>query len=223
MWNDLRDQAYQNSGMQNPSMARSARRGPASMDEGDRPPMGPRIWERARVGDSGFDRRRTRENDFQEQANDGALWSSQGQANFLFSKNNSLGVGKYFVVGVEEGLKQAISFELERSMPPADRSMRSIAAENEKDGQSQGEPGNNAQNNPDANTDKKEQFIDRIPVVVADEMGDDVLKIKGQKDIRFMGRKRRVEVLGLIRKTDIAGDDTIQSSKLLDRRIRILR
>jgi len=189
-------------------------RAPASWNAGDRSPKIDRKWKDAQVGRSGFRVKRTNNNDFFQTPETASLWNRQGQDNFLFSRNPYRNLGDQLILGVQKDLQADISFELHQSTPEPveDEGMRSPAGDDKKKAEKEeGSAGGS-----------KSEFVDRIPVYVIEHFGTDTFRVKGQKEVVFKGERRRIEVVGLVRKVDISKSDEIKSNKLLDYRVKVL-
>jgi flagellar basal body L-ring protein FlgH len=216
-------------GMYAPSSTRS--RSPASFTQGDRPPSVRRDWRSVPVGENGFNVKRTKAGDFIDKPNTASLWSQDGQDNFLFSRNTARQIGDQLILGVQKDLQIDISYELHQATakPEKDKSMRSVASkkgEKGKDGKKEGGKTEEQIAEEKRIAQKKEiasmNFVDKIPVYIIENFGVETFRIKGQKEVVFKGQRRRVEVIGLIRKMDITKNDIVQSAKLLDHKVKVL-
>ena len=70
---------------------------------------------------------------------------------------------------------------------------------------------------------EKSQVYDRISSVIIEEVNKDHLLVRGRKDVIFRKMKRYVEVQALINKRDISDEDAIESTKILESSVTILR
>ena len=67
------------------------------------------------------------------------------------------------------------------------------------------------------------KVYDRISSVVVEEINKDHVLIRGRKNLLYKNRKRLVEVQALVSKKDITVDDTLDSEKILESSITVLR
>ena len=101
-------------------------------------------------------------------------------------------------------LKAKIQSELERSF-----------SKNKGESSSTNEP-------KDTNIESKKVF-DKISSIVNKEIRSNHVLLIGRKELIFENIKRLIEVSALVNRRDISSDDTIDSSKILQTKIRTLR
>ena len=67
------------------------------------------------------------------------------------------------------------------------------------------------------------KIYDKISGTVMEEISKDYILLRGRKDVIFKKEKRSIEVQGLVSRKDIMENDYVNSDKLLDSRVFILR
>ncbi len=93
---------------------------PPLKTDGPLPP--PNVRNQAQAGNNAYKNgvRATRA-DFQDDANEGSLWASDGQTNYYFTKNKVRGVGDILTITTEAQLMKDVSYELARTLTPEER------------------------------------------------------------------------------------------------------
>jgi flagellar L-ring protein precursor FlgH len=158
--------------------------------------------------------------DFVDDDNDGSLWANQGSSSSLFTYQNDKHTGDMVIINVLENLRNQISSELKRTFP--DRPKRT-GKELEKgaDKGAQAPVGGPAANAQDNEMDMK--VYDKISGTVMEEISKDYILLRGQKDVIFKKEKRSIEVQALVSRKDIMENDYVNSDKLLESKVIILR
>ena len=121
------------------------------------------------------------------------------------------------IINVLENLRNQISSELKRVFP--DKPKR---AEGKADAGNKNAP----PPSPSAPKDDQEmdmKIYDKISGTVMEEISKDYILLRGRKDVIFKKEKRSIEVQGLVSRKDIMENDYVNSDKLLDSRVFILR
>lgn len=157
---------------------------------------------------------RTRARDLVDRANEGSLWSGMGQENYLFARNNIKKHGDIVVIEVQGSLKREISLELARAFPQMVKTKKK-------------KKGDKPTKTPDEPAEDKApggaKIHDRVSSVVIEEVSNDHLLIRGRKDVLYKKRKRLVEIQALVARRDISDEDSVQSSKILESSVAVLR
>lgn len=160
-------------------------------------------------------------NDFKDtSAGDGSLWANQGSSASLFTYQNDKKAGDIVIINVMENLRNQISAELKRSFP--DRPRKKNAEEENKNAR----PANAAAQppaNPNQQDDMDMKVYDKISGVVMEELSQDYILLRGQKELIFKKEKRSIEVQALVSRKDIMENDYVNSDRLLESRVFILR
>lgn len=155
-------------------------------------------------------RQRPKVSDLYDRQNEGSLWSGVGQENYLFSRNNSKKTGDIIVIEVQQNLKKEISLELAKAFPDLIK---------------KGSKGSEDQNKKEEEKDEgdEDKVFDRVSGVVVEEVNKNHLLIRGRKDVLYKKKKRLVEVQTLVTRNDISDRDTVQSSRVLESNVTVLR
>jgi flagellar L-ring protein precursor FlgH len=174
--------------------------------------------------------------DLVDNDNSGSLWTGDGETGFFFNPAKAKQVGDIIVVEVNLDLKNQITSELKRAFPtrpllgpdglpivpqaatpaPATAAGATPAANNTT-------PPNAANKEDELETGPADKVYDKISTAITEEISRDYVLLKGQKEILFKGAKRYIEFQGLVSKKEIAENNAIMSSKLLEPRVYVLR
>ncbi len=167
-------------------------------------------------------RRRYSVNDLQDNDENASLWSANGKTTYLFSGTKKRGNGDIITVYVQKNLRDEITLELQKATPELAMLGNKLDKENkEKDAtKNEKEKSSGSDNNKEAG---EPEIYDRISSVIVEEITQDHLLLKGQKQILFNGRKKTVELQALVNRRDIKSDDTIESSAFLENAIVVTR
>jgi len=188
--------------------------------------------------------------DFTDDAGaDGSLWAGDGQSNFFFSKNKVRSVGDIITVTAEEGLIKDMGYEIRRTLTPPEREQELRLAETRlKEKYASGDKtktSSAAPADPKKGDAKKEESSEvpevsyadidvaqSLEVKTGDTMMGEVLerypngnyKIRAVKKIVYKnGPPRMVNLLGVVKGSDISEEDTVPSGKLYEYRLEASR
>lgn len=159
-------------------------------------------------------------NDFVDNESSGSLWANQGSSASLFTYQNDKRVGDMVIINVLENLRNQISAELKRTFP--DRPKKKTT----KDGEAKPEQTNTPVAAAPANASDNEmdmKVYDKISGSVIEEVSQDYILLRGMKEVIFKKEKRSIEVQALVSRKDIMENDYVNSDKLLESRVFILR
>jgi len=168
--------------------------------------------------------KRYKANDLADNAGDGSLWSGvEGRDNYLFTQNDKKSHGDIILIKVAGKLKNDITAELRRAFPSPIKSQ-----ENNKEEDKGKAPASTTAETPtggddqnvDASTDK---VYDRVSSVVVEEINEDHLLLRGRKNVLYKNRKRVIEIQALVARRDVLDDDTINSNKVIENQVSIVR
>lgn len=164
-------------------------------------------------------KKRYRADDLTDNRGDGSLWSGvEGRDNFLFTNNEEKRNGDIVLIQVADKLKNEITAELKRAFP----SPMVTTKKPTKAPASAPAPAQSAA--PNGGEDKEETKIhDRISGVVIEQINRDHVLIRGRKSLLYKNRKRLVEVQALVARRDIESDDTVNSDRIVETTINVLR
>lgn len=154
-------------------------------------------------------------NDFRDNDSNGSLWANQGSSSSLFTYQNDKHTGDMVIINVLENLRNQISSELKRVFP--DRPKK--AAEGEKSSKAAA----TAAATPAAAEEMDMKIYDKISGTVMEEISKDYILLRGRKDVIFKKEKKSIEVQGLVSRKDIMENDYVNSDKMLDARVFILK
>ncbi len=163
----------------------------------------------------GYGKRRVTANDLKDNEQSGSLWTGKHSESFLFVTNNIKRAGDIVIVEVLNPLKETIQEELERTFPVApQKTKKGEKAEEKKEAP--------AEEVAKGETDEKKVY-DKISTQVIEEINKDYLLVRGRKEIMYKTRRRFIEFQALVSRKDISNDDAVQSSKVLEPKISVLR
>lgn len=156
-------------------------------------------------------------NDFKDNGSDGSLWANQGSSASLFTYQNDKRAGDIVIINVMENLRNQISAELKRTFP--DRPKR----KKEDDSKKKKTAAAPAPAAPKDQDDMDMKVYDKISGTVMEEISQDYILLRGQKEVIFKKEKRAIEVQALVSRRDIMENDYVNSDKLLESRVYIIR
>jgi flagellar L-ring protein precursor FlgH len=159
--------------------------------------------------------------DFVDNDNDGSLWANQGSSSSLFTYQNDKHTGDMVIINVLENLRNQISSELKTTFP--DKPKR--AGKDGDKGPEGDKRGAQAAATPPAGQDNEMDMkvYDKISGTVMEEISKDYILLRGHKEVIFKKEKRSIEVQALVSRKDIMENDYVNSDKLLESRVFILR
>jgi len=157
---------------------------------------------------------RVNADDFRDNEESGSLWANQGSSASLFTYQNEKHTGDMVIINVLENLRNQISAELKRVFPEKPKGADSGAKPDAK----------SASNQPAATTDDMDMKVyDKISGTVMEEISKDYILLKGRKEVIFKKEKKSIEVQALVSRKDIMENDYVNSDKLLESRVFILK
>jgi flagellar L-ring protein FlgH len=159
---------------------------------------------------------RYRAEDFQDNDNTGSLWANQGQSSSLFTYQNDKHTGDMVIINVLENLRNQISAELKRTFP--DKPSRLKDGTTAKASPASGAPPAAAVDN-----EMDMKIYDKISGFVAEEVSKDYIVLRGTKEVIYKKEKRSIEVQALVSRKDIMENDYVNSDKLLESRVYVVR
>ena len=169
------------------------------------------------------DKKRYKADDLADNQGDGSLWSGvEGRNNYLFTEEDQKSHGDIILIKVAGKLKNEITAELKRAFPSPIKAKEGA--------QKEGDPGKapaSAAAAPSKEDDKvddsTDKIYDRISSVVVEEINDDHLLLRGRKNVLYKNRKRVVEVQALVTRRDVLTDDTVNSNRIIENQVTVIR
>jgi flagellar basal body L-ring protein FlgH len=183
-------------------------------------------------------RRYTRQDFVDSNASENSLWDSQGQENFLFTHNRQAQPGDLVTVDVEKELKREIQYQLWMTLPPEQRRKRKPAsadAAKAADGaQAAAAPAEANKSSDEKNRDAAEEAAktniapggkddDVVRMEVAENLGNGIMRMVGQKRVIYRGVARIVEVTSLVNNKDVDSNGRVKSSAFLDMKTQVIQ
>jgi flagellar L-ring protein FlgH len=160
-------------------------------------------------------RRRVTPEDLNDNGADGSLWADNNNTQYLFNLKEKKKLGDIIMLNVLDDLKKEISLELNRAFPPkAKAPTQATTSKTKPDQQPVATP-----NEAEAET----VIYDRISTVLIEEVNTEHVLLRGKKNVLFRGDKRDVEIQALVRKDSINEQDTIDSDKVIESSIKVIR
>ncbi|HXH32063.1 MAG TPA: flagellar basal body L-ring protein FlgH [Bacteriovoracaceae bacterium] len=165
------------------------------------------------------DGKRVQAEDFVDDTNNGSLWANQGSSSSLFTYQNDKHAGDIVIINVLENLRNQISAELKRTFP--DRPRKPKEGDKPVKGEEKVAAASPLQAALDNEVDIK--VYDKISGTVTEDISKDYILLKGRKEVIFKREKRSVEVQALVSRKDIMENDYVNSDKMLESRVFILK
>jgi flagellar L-ring protein FlgH len=147
--------------------------------------------------------------DFKDKSNNSSLWVGNGKENFFSTGGVRKEKGDLVTINVYTKLKEQISGELSRFYPSENSSNETAKSKPEK--------------RPTGPSDSSSEIQDKVSVVVTKEVRDNHLILIGRKQIIYNENRHLVEVQALVHRKDITTDDTLNSNKIIQSTIKVLR
>lgn len=167
-------------------------------------------------------KKRYTSNDLNDNGNHASLWAGEGKDNYLFSGESKLSNGDLIVINVQGALKDDITVELKRLFPlentPSNSEAspkKAAAVKDDKKTTSKAASKEPASSNPEA-------IYDKITSVVVEEVNSSHVMLKGRKQLLFRNKKHTVEIQALVARRDIETNDSIYSSRILEKSIEVI-
>ena len=162
---------------------------------------------------------RMKAQDFTDQDSGGSLWANQGSSSSLFTYQNDKHTGDMVIINVLENLRNQISAELKRVFPDKPKK----AADGAKGDPKAAAASPAGAQGASADQDMDMKVYDKISGTVVEEISKDYILLSGRKDVIYKKEKKSIEVQGLVSRKDIMENDYVNSDKMLDARVFILR
>jgi len=144
-----------------------------------------------------------------------SLWTGRGTDSYLFTNQTEKQLGDIILVNVLDKLKKEISTELKLS-EVYDKWERKPAGSDDKKKEE-------AKPKEEEDKDKKEGPHDHISTIVEEEINRTHVLLKGRKTVLYKKKKKLIEFKGLVARKDITENDTIDSDKILESTVKVLR
>jgi flagellar basal body L-ring protein FlgH len=188
-------------------------------------------------------RRVTRKDFIDSDSNENSLWEGQGQTNYLFANNRKREMGDLITVDVERELKREIQYQLWMTLPPDQRRpvRRSVASADKAKPDAAGAEGatppataaagaGTDQQNRDAAEEAAKTNLassgkedDSVRMEVAENMGNGLLRVVGQKRVIYRGQARLMEITALVNNKDIDDINRVKSAAFLDMKAQVIQ
>lgn len=193
--------------------------------------------------------RRATRSDFVDDAEEaGSLWSTNGQTNFFFSKNKTRTQGDLISINIEADMLRDLAAEVKRALKAEERDYELSLLEKpaEKTAKPGGDPAAKAGEGPktdevkqsSAGTDldarvafSKVDLTSVIGVKAGDTFLAEVVerfpngnyKIRGTKRVAYRGTTKLMTLIGVVRGSDLSDDDKVNSGRLYEYRLEVVR
>jgi flagellar L-ring protein precursor FlgH len=153
--------------------------------------------------------------DFKDNNQTGSLWANQGSSASLFTYQNEKHPGDMIIINVLENLRNQISSELKRVFPDKPKTNGTAAKTDPK------APSGPASSQAGDEMDMK--VYDKISSTVMEEINKDYILLRGRKEVIFKKEKKSLEIQALVSRKDIMENDYVNSDKLLESRVIVLK
>ncbi|RLA65103.1 MAG: hypothetical protein DRQ88_02395 [Epsilonproteobacteria bacterium] len=138
-----------------------------------------------------------------------SLWTGKGTNSYLFTNQTEKQLGDIIRVNVLSKLKKEITNELKLSANYDKWERNSADSKDTK--------------KPDKSKDNKVSPHDHISTVVEEEINQTHLLIKGRKTVLYKKQKKLIEFRALVARKDITENDSLESDKILESTVKVLR
>lgn len=163
---------------------------------------------------------RSKKDDLKDNDQSLSLWSDKNSESFLFVTNNQKKRGDIVIINVNKKIDKIITEEVKRTIPPSANKDASGATNSDTTTKTDTE----TQKSDSKDKNESDNFItDKISTQVIDEINNDYLLVRGRKELNFQGRKRFIEIQGLVSQKDVDIDDQVKGDKILEPKVEVLR
>ena len=195
--------------------------------------------------------RRATRGDFVDDAEEaGSLWSTNGQTNFFFSKNKTRTQGDLISINIEADMLRDLAAEVKRALKADERDYELSLLEKptEKSAKAGETTDADAKSQSGTKTDEVKQSaagtdldarvafskVD-LSSVIGVKAGDSFLaevverfpngnyKIRGTKRVPYRGTTKLMTLVGVVRGSDLSDDDKVNSGRLYEYRLEVVR
>ncbi len=172
-------------------------------------------------------KKRYNADDLTDSQNEASLWTGNGKGNYLFGAVDDKRNGDIVLIQVAGRLKNEITLELKRAFPempaPEKKKEGAEGAEGATDpAAAAAGPAPASAGAQDAAADP-DKVYDRISSVIVEHINEGHLLLRGRKHVLYKNHKRLIEVQALVSRRDITSDDTVNSDRILETSIVVLR
>lgn len=155
--------------------------------------------------------------------NENSLWTEEGQNNYLFARNKLKMPGDLVSVIIEDGLRKDMVGSVKKLLPPEyrDQEIRVPGLTKEaREPASAAAPGAAAAAKP-ATSDPAAEDI--LTAEVLERYPNGNVRIRGIKRVPFKREVRNIEVLAIVKGSDINEQDVVNSSKFYEQRVELYK
>ncbi len=171
-------------------------------------------------------KKRYNADDLTDSQNEASLWSGNGKGNYLFGAVDDKRNGDIVLIQVAGRLKNEITLELKRAFPdmaPPPKKAEGAEGGAAAEGAAAAAGPAPASNNEDEAAADPDKVYDRISSVIVEHINDAHLLLRGRKHVLYKSHKRLIEVQALVSRRDISSEDTVNSDRILETSIVVLR
>jgi flagellar L-ring protein precursor FlgH len=157
--------------------------------------------------------------------NENSLWLEDGQTNYLFARNKLKQPGDLVSVVIEDGLRGEMIGSVKKILPPEyrDQEIRVPGLTKEKAEGDSRAPASTP--NTTASTDSTENYNsnDLLTAEVLERYPNGNVRVRGIKRVPFKNQVRNIEVVAIVKGSDISEQDIVKSSKFFEQRVELYR
>lgn len=173
-------------------------------------------------------KKRYNADDLTDSQNEASLWSGNGKGNYLFGAVDDMRNGDIVLIQVAGRLKNEITLELKRAFPEAPTPQKKAEAKEGAEGATEGAtaaagPAPASAGGGDEAASDPDKVYDRISSVIVEHINEGHLLLRGRKHVLYKSHKRLIEVQALVSRRDISSEDTVNSDRILETSIVVLR
>ncbi|MEW6056011.1 MAG: flagellar basal body L-ring protein FlgH [Bdellovibrionota bacterium] len=169
---------------------------------------------------------RTTAADFFNEAkqNENSLWAEEGQNNYFFARNKLKMPGDLVTVVIEDQLRGDMVNSVRKTLPSdyQDKDIIVPGLTKETSDESARAPAGQPAA-PATSTDDGLGPSDVLTAEVLERYPNGNLRIRGVKRVPFRRQVRNIEVLAIVKGTDIGEDDRVKSSRFFEQRVELYK
>lgn len=164
--------------------------------------------------------------------NENSLWSEDGQNNYLFARNQLKAPGDLITIKIEDDLRRDMVMEVKKLLPPEyrDRDI-SVPGLTKDDGTTKEDTRSIASTKESQDpaapvakmADEDTGSADSMTAEILERYPNGNLRVRAVKRIPFKRKVRNMDVVAIVRGSDIDEKDVVKSSKLLEHKAELYK
>jgi flagellar basal body L-ring protein FlgH len=164
-------------------------------------------------------------NDFiaENTKNENSLWSEEGQNNYLFARNKLKMPGDLVSVVIEDGLRKDMVDSVKKLLPPEYRDQEIRVPGLTKEARDPAAETPAAASGVAKKNDSEPGAEDILTAEVLERYPNGNVRLRGIKRVPFKRQVRNIEVLAIVKGSEISEQDVVKSSKFYEQKVELYK